>query len=98
MPIPDDLAYKMELFHRRGEVILRQQDQFAEASWLSIYTGQGMVAETYDPLADRVAESTLRAVQQQRRDGIQRVVGQLPSHAQFIAQHCPSESFMRAAL
>lgn len=96
MPIPDDLAYKMALYRRRGEVILRQHDQFTEASWISIYTGQGMIAEAYDPLADRVSESTLRALQQQRREGIQRVVAQLPTHAQFIAQHCPSESFMKA--
>ena len=97
MPIPDDLAYKMELYRRRGEVILRKYDHFAEPSWISIYNGQGMIPEAYDPLADRISEAELRALMQKRRDGIQQVVAQLPTHAQFIAQHCPSENFLKAA-
>ena len=97
MPIPDDLAYKMELYRRRGEVILRKYDHFAEPSWISIYNGQGMIPEAYDPLADRVSQAELRALMQKRRDGIQQVVAQLPTHAQFIAQHCPSDNFLKAA-
>lgn len=96
MPIPDDLAYKMELYRRRGEVILRKYDHFAEPSWVSIYHGQGMIADAYDPLADRVPLDTLRDLMRKRREGIERVVAQLPSHAEFIARHCPSENFLKA--
>jgi tryptophan halogenase len=98
MPIPDDLAYKMELYRRRGEVILRKCDHFAEPSWVSIYNGQGVIPEAYDPLADRVPLDTLRELMQKRREGIQRVVAQLPSHAEFIARHCPSDNFMKAGV
>jgi len=97
MPIPDDLAYKMELYRRRGEVILRKYDHFAEPSWVSIYNGQGVVPEAYDPLADRVPLDTLQDLMRKRREGIRRVVAQLPDHATFIAQHCPSDNFMKAA-
>ncbi|HTM81102.1 tryptophan halogenase family protein [Asticcacaulis sp.] len=98
MPLPDDLAYKMELYRRRGEVILRKYDHFAEPSWVSIYNGQGVIPDTYDPLANRIPLETLRTLMQTRRDGIQRVVAQLPSHAQFIAQHCPSDNFMKTVV
>jgi len=98
MPIPDDLSYKMELYRRRGEVILRKYDHFAEPSWVSIYHGQGMVAEAYDPLAGRIPLDTLRDLMRTRREDIRRVVSQLPSHADFIARHCPSESFMKAGV
>ena len=97
MPLPDDLAYKMELYRRRGEVVLRKYDHFAEPSWVSIYNGQGVIPGAYDPLADRIPLETLRSLMQTRGDGIQRVVAQLPSHAEFIAQHCPSDNFMKAA-
>jgi tryptophan halogenase len=97
MPIPDDLAYKMELYRRRGEVILRQGDSFAEPSWISIHHGQGVRAEACDPLADRVSIETLRALQNQRRDGIRRVVSQLPTHAEFIARHCASDAPLKVS-
>ena len=98
MPIPDDLAYKMELYRRRGEVILRKYDHFAEPSWVSIYNGQGLIPEAYDPLADRVPLDTLRDLMRKRREGIRQVVAQLPDHAAFIARHCPSDNFMKAAV
>jgi len=98
MPIPDDLAYKMELYRRRGEVILRKYDHFAEPSWVSIYNGQGVIPEAYDPLADRVPLDSLRELMRKRREGIQQVVAQLPSHAEFIARHCPSDNFMKAGV
>ncbi|MGN6210245.1 tryptophan halogenase family protein [Asticcacaulis sp.] len=97
MPIPEDLAYKMELYRRRGEVILRKYDHFAEPSWVSIYNGQGMIADAYDPLADRVPTDTLRELMQKRRETIGQIVAQLPRHAEFIAKHCPSENFMKTA-
>jgi tryptophan halogenase len=94
MPIPDDLANKMELYRLRGEVVMRKYDHFAEASWISIYHGQGMRPEQYDPLADRIPEAQLKELMQQRRDSINNVLRQVPSQALFIAQHCASESFL----
>ena len=62
MSVPDDLAYKMRLYALRGEVVTRQHDHFSEPSWISIYNGQGLVADSYDPLADRVPVEALRAL------------------------------------
>ena len=97
MAIPDDLANKIELYALRGEVVQRKYDHFAEPSWISIYNGQGLVPQSYDPLADRVPDEELHRLTQQRRDSIRKVVQQLPDHAQFIAQHCASPSFLNAA-
>ncbi|MGN6366198.1 tryptophan halogenase family protein [Asticcacaulis taihuensis] len=96
MPIPDDLEWKLELYKRRGEVLIRKFDHFHEPSWISIYHGHGLRAAAYDPLADRIPLETLSALMQKRREGVQRVVAQVPSHAEFIARHCASQSFMKA--
>ncbi|WP_303831728.1 tryptophan halogenase family protein [Asticcacaulis taihuensis] len=98
MPIPDDLQWKLELYRRRGEVLIRKFDHFHEPSWISIYHGHGLRAAAYDPLADRIPLETLSALMQRRREGIQRVVAQVPFHAEFIAKHCPSQSFMKAGV
>ncbi|MCR6660006.1 MAG: tryptophan 7-halogenase [Asticcacaulis sp.] len=97
MPIPDDLQWKLELYKRRGEVLVRKFDHFHEPSWISIYHGHGVRAAAYDPLTDRIPLETLDALMQKRREGIKRVVTQVPSHAEFIAKHCPSENFMKTA-
>ena len=97
MAIPDDLAYKIALYSLRGEVILHKYDHFAEPSWISIYHGQGVVAQTHDPLADRHDLDHIRALLRQRRDVIQRVVRQVPTHGDFIAQHCASDNFRKVA-
>lgn len=96
MPLPDDLQWKMELYKRRGEVLVRKFDHFHEPSWISIWHGQGLRAAAYDPLADRLSLDALRDVMNKRRASIDGVVAKLPRHEDFIAQHCASEAFMRA--
>jgi tryptophan halogenase len=97
MPIPDDLACKMELYGLRGEVLIRKYDHFAEPSWISIYNGQGVVPQSYDPLANRVPLDRLRSLMAERRAAIRKVVGQVPDHGDFVAQHCASPNFLKAS-
>ena len=91
--IPDDLRWKIELFKRRGEVLVRQFDHFQEASWLSIYQGHGLRAAAYDPLIERIPLQTLRDVMRQRREFIRQTIVKAPRHEDFIRQHCASEAF-----
>jgi tryptophan halogenase len=88
MEIPDTLKAKIELFRRRGHISQREGDGFAPPSWTSIYDGLGVVSETYDPLVRRHDDADIAEMMQRRREAIARVVGQLPSHDAFIAQHC----------
>ena len=96
MAIPDDLRWKIELFKRRGEVLVRQFDHFQEASWLSIYHGHGLRAAAYDPLIERIPLQTLRDVMRQRREFIRQTIVKAPRHEDFIRQHCASEAFSAA--
>ncbi|MDI7776462.1 tryptophan 7-halogenase [Asticcacaulis sp. EMRT-3] len=92
MPIPDDLQWKLELYKRRGEVLVRKFDHFHEPSWISIYHGHGLRAEAYDPLADRIPLEGLSEIMRKRRDQIRQLVAKLPRHEDFIAKHCASEA------
>lgn len=96
MAIPDELAHKIAVFQARGRVVMHEGDAFSAASWTAIFDGQGVVSEAYDPLADRLPEADLRGLMQQRRDGIARVVGQLPSLDDFIARHCASPAYLKS--
>ena len=93
MSLPDDLQWKLELYKRRGEVLVRKFDHFHEPSWISIYHGHGLRAAAYDPLADRIPLETLSEVMRKRREQIGQVIAKLPRHEDFIRQHCASEAF-----
>jgi len=52
MRLPDSLAYKRDLFTKTGRIAILEQETFAAASWLAIYTGLGIWPQRYEPAID----------------------------------------------
>ena len=90
MDIPDSLEEKLEIFRTRGEVMARQNELFKETSWFAVLAGQGLVPESYHPVADAISEDELRLRLTKVRTGIQNRIDGMPSHKDFIRQHCLS--------
>lgn len=88
MPIPDTLARKIDLFRATGRLFRYEDELFAEASWISVLLGQGIVPHAYEPLADAVD----RPLTDRRMDVIAKVIrditADMPDHAAFIANYC----------
>ena len=66
------------------------EEHFGEDSWLSLLMGQNVIPQDYDPLADVLDVEEVRAALLRMRSMIKTAVDTLPSHAQFIRQHCMS--------
>ncbi len=92
MEIPDSLAEKLKIYRHRGKVLIGPYEQFLTASWVSILAGQGCHPAHLDPLVDGVADADALRFVRERTDGIRDIVGKLPAHAAFIAEHCPAPS------
>ena len=88
IPLPDTLAAKIEMFRKNGRLIEREKDLFHDASWLAVMLGQGIVPQSYDPLADIVSEGEMQAVLAGMRNVIARTADAMPGHAAFIDRHC----------
>ena len=86
MAIPDSLETKLELFRSRGEVLAEGHDIFREISWFAVLYGQGLVPESYHPLADAMSESDRGLNLSKIRASIQERLSQLPTHQQFLEQ------------
>jgi tryptophan halogenase len=88
MPIPETLSRKIDLFRSSGRLFRYEDELFAESSWISVLLGQGVIPETYEPLADAVD----RPLTDRRMDAIARVirdmVADMPTHEAFIARYC----------
>jgi tryptophan halogenase len=88
MPVPDTLAYKMELFKERGRVVRTDNELFAEAGWLQVLYGQNLYPDTYNPLVDLLAEGDIKEYLDNISDVVAKCANAMPSHAAYIEQFC----------
>jgi tryptophan halogenase len=86
MPIPDSLAYRMELFRERGAVAQYREGMFLDASWLAVLLGQNVIPKHYDPLADRLPPERLDRHLASIRERYARAVESMPSQQDYLAE------------
>jgi tryptophan 7-halogenase len=91
MSIPDALAQKIEQFKKNGRIYRNSTEMFSDLSWLEVMHGQGIRPRAYHPLVDRMTKDEIA----QRLDSVKRVIDKsvdyMPTHAQFIDEHCKAE-------
>lgn len=90
-PVPASLRGRMDLFKSTG--ILRQglDELFGAASWQSVYEGMGVRPARYQALVDRLPMSVITETLDRSAPLLKAQVAGLPSHAQFLADHCAAE-------
>ena len=87
MEIPDTLQVKIDHFRRYGRLIARDMDLFGPASWTAVHIGQFNIPEATDPVLNfRSADSTAWLVKLHAAMAAEAV--RMPTHQQFIDQHC----------
>ena len=90
MPIPDSLAQKIELFRETGRVFRRNEELFAENSWVQVMMGQGITPRAHHPIADKLPDEELARFLKGLRENVTRTVAGLPPHADYVAHYCRS--------
>ena len=88
MPIPDTLAQKIELFRETGRVFRKNEELFAENSWVQVMMGQGITPRGYHPIAEKLRDEELTRLLASIRDGVAHTVKSLPDHAAYVARYC----------
>jgi tryptophan halogenase len=89
---PETLARRIELFRTTGRLVRWEDELFADANWLAVLVGQGVVPERHDPLADALDEGALRTLLERMRRTYRTAAEAMPTHADFIRQHCAAEA------
>jgi tryptophan halogenase len=82
MPIPETLESKIDLFARCARLAMFDEEHFGEDSWISLFLGQNVLPQDYDPLADVLDLEETRTALRRMRTLIQDAVNTLPAHAQ----------------
>lgn len=91
MEIPPTLQHKIELWRSHGRLTRVNGELFAEAGWLQVMEGQGLMPRAYNPLADLMPEQDVAAFVDNIGGVIGRCADAMPTHAEFIARHCKAQ-------
>lgn len=91
MDVPDSLKAKIALFAQGGLIHKSPEDLFRESSWVQVMVGQGITPQSYHAMADRLSNSELQDFLKSVQKIIGKTVTPLPSHQQFIADHCAAD-------
>lgn len=97
MAIPDTLEQKIELFRETGRVFRKNEELFAESSWIQVMMGQGIMPQSYHPVAAKLRQEELDHFLGSLRDMVARTVAGLPSHQEYISGYCAAADEMVAA-
>jgi tryptophan halogenase len=91
MDVPESLTRKIELF-RHGAIIERYKDGlFTPTSWLSVFIGQGLIPESYNPIADAMPAEKLICHLDEFRTEIRDRVDEMRRHDRFIDPYCAAK-------
>jgi tryptophan halogenase len=88
MEVPDSLAQKIELFRETARVFRRNEELFAENSWVQVMLGQGIEPKAWHPIAGRLNDDELDRLLGMIRQDVARTVAGLPAHAAYVARYC----------
>ena len=95
--LPDALAERIALFREGGHIVREQEELFTEVGWLQVMAGQGVTPTGWHPLADQIEPADLGEYLDTLHALYRREVGQMPSHADYVAQHGAQHVAGRAA-
>ncbi|RVT42252.1 tryptophan halogenase family protein [Sphingobium algorifonticola] len=92
MAVPDSLTHRLALFRETGRVFRKNEELFAENSWVQVMMGQGILPQSYHPVAAKLRPEELAHLLQSLRDQVARTVDAMPSHADYIARYCNAQA------
>ena len=90
MRLPDTLKHKIDVFKACGRVVLHSEESFQEPSWVSIFIGQNVIPNRYDPIVDSINIDRLRRGMAARRENVRRIVDAMPTLREFVARNWPA--------
>ena len=90
MDIPDSLQARLDTFAAANLALIKEGELFREASWFAVLAGQGLMPNSYHPIADHMPFDEFRWRMDRVRDGEAGRARIMPAHEDYIARTCPS--------
>lgn len=86
MELPETLAVKIENWRASGFIHREHEELFTEVAWFQVFAGQEVAANRYNPMADVISETDLRALIEGTEAALVEQVRLLPRHIEVLAR------------
>ncbi|KLE33333.1 tryptophan halogenase family protein [Aurantiacibacter gangjinensis] len=87
MDLPDTLSAKIAQWKATGFIHREHEELFTEVGWFQVLAGQGVKAQSYNPLADALPESDLRAMLEGVEGALDAAVQPMTNHTEFLQSY-----------
>ncbi|WP_111642550.1 tryptophan halogenase family protein [Marinimicrobium alkaliphilum] len=91
MSVPDSLTHKLKTYTANGRIFRDADELFNDLSWLEVMHGQRLKTKGYHPLVDVLSPEQIMSYMDNVEEVVARSAEYMPSHAEYIAQHCAAE-------
>ncbi len=88
MAVPDSLQHRLDLYRSSGRAFREAGELFSEVSWIQVMNGQGLQANSYNPMVDLRADDEVLQYLRNVQSVIKTCADVMPLHREVIAQEC----------
>lgn len=86
LPLSDELAHVIDVFRARGELAPMEDESLHYDSWRALFTGHGIVPESWRPAIDRVPPDEVKAHLRKMLGFVREQVLRQPTHDAYLAR------------
>ncbi|MDN4501518.1 tryptophan 7-halogenase [Alteromonadaceae bacterium BrNp21-10] len=90
MPVPESLSHRMAIFSENAYVWPDDVALFRVDSWVQVMMGQGLMPAQHHGASRMLNADGLKQQLMALKHMNDKILAQLPSHADFIQQYCPA--------
>ncbi|MWV26452.1 tryptophan halogenase family protein [Aurantiacibacter rhizosphaerae] len=87
MELPATLTAKIEQWRASGFIHREHEELFTEVAWFQVFAGQGVEADSYNPIANALPEADLRALLNDTEVALVEQVQPMPRHLDFLQSY-----------
>ncbi len=92
MDIPDSVQQKIDLFRETARVFRKNDELFAENSWIQVMMGQGIEPTSYHPIADKMRDEEIKHFLERIEENVATTVAKLPAHQDYVSRYCGAKT------
>jgi tryptophan halogenase len=86
VPLSDELAHMIDFFRARGELAPQEDESLPPDSWRALFTGHGIVPESWRPAVDRVPPDEVTVHFRKMLGFVREQVLRQPTHDAYLAR------------
>jgi tryptophan 7-halogenase len=90
--VPQPLSHKIATFRARGDIAPMEDETFSPESWQAIFTGLGVMPESWPPAIDRISPNRVNEGIRRTLEFIKGKVLEQPTHDGYLDSICRSSA------